>query len=255
MPNPFDSPKRRLARAKQHFEHLIDGGKAFANLKPYRRVMEPNSDGTKDIYKVVLTHFVPDELSDFVTEIAEHLRAALDLAGYAAAVASGKVDPKSAYFPIANSAVELETAVIGRGRCKDLPPDILTLFRGFKPYDGGNLAIWLINRLCNTSKHKEFVSAEIQTEGIDRGFVASTSGETQLPAMFRWDSAKNEMVIGIAPAGAQFHYDLQFSLFIAFGPIEPIEGQPVIPFFDTAIREVERIVLATEAECRRLGLI
>lgn len=253
--DPFHGPKSRIGRAKHHFERLVNAARAYVLSKPYSEVVEPYLDGTKDLHKVVLTRPIPDDLPATMLEIVEHLRAALDQAGYAAAVAGGKVSPRRAYFPIADSAAELERNVIGRGRCKDLPPDILALFRSFEPYDGGNESVWLVNRLANTTKHKTLVSAVMQADGEGIGYLIAQPENTTIAATLAWDGLKNEMVLGVTAAGAPFKYDLRVSLFIAFGPIDRIEGKEVLPRLRDMILEVERIVLRTELECRRIGLI
>ena len=213
--DPFASPKRRLARAKSKLETLIREGKAFAAENPYSIVTEP---------------------------------------GYACAIANGKVTPKNTYFPIADSAPQLETDVIGRGRCKDVPPDIVTLFRSFQPYKGGNLPIWALNRLANSNKHRLITPMGVAAEqSISINQIIRVPGlSIHVP---RWDREKNEMLILSAPIGSNVKYDLNFAILISFDEIEPVAGHPVIPVLATMFGEVERILLATEAEARRIGLI
>jgi hypothetical protein len=79
-------------------------------------------------------------------EIIEALRSALDQAGAACAVLTGKTNPKKSYFPFADSGPEL-TKVI-KGRCKDLPGEIISLFRSFQPYQGGNDPLWAMNKIA-----------------------------------------------------------------------------------------------------------
>jgi hypothetical protein len=43
-----------------------------------------------------------------------------------------------------------------------LPPEIITLFRGIEPYEGGDgRFLWAINKLCNTKKHCALVPIRI----------------------------------------------------------------------------------------------
>lgn len=253
MVDLFESPKRRVTRAREHFEDFKARGISFFQSKPYRAVIEPHLNGTRDVHKVVLAEPVPPTLTDLAVEMAEHLRAALDLTGYAAAVAGGTNAPKRAYFPIANSAAELETNVIGRHRCKDIPPDILAFFRWLKPYKGGNDVFWAINHLGNASKHKFLTAVGTAVDGINVRELFVDGTDVEFPPALTWDSAKNEMVLGITPAGTKLHHDLDLAFFIAFGEVDIIAGQPVLPFFFEAISSVEAVVATTEDECRRLG--
>lgn len=43
-------------------------------------------------------------------------------------------------------------------------------------------------------------------------------------------------------------------LFVAIGDVELVGGQPAIPFFDALANEIERILMAVEAEARRIGI-
>jgi hypothetical protein len=94
MPDPLASPKRRLARAKEHISNLETGAKAFFDKKP--TAMRTEQDAQGDIVvKIVLTEPFPDNLTDFAIEAAEGLRSALDQTGYAIAVAGGAIDPRA----------------------------------------------------------------------------------------------------------------------------------------------------------------
>ena len=252
--DPFASPKRRLTRAKAKFKTFINRGKVFASKNPYALVTEADPESGLEFYKFKITKKLPLGMQDLAWEIVEELRSALDQTGYACAVASGKVAPKNTYFPIADSAAQLETDVIGRGRCKDIPPNIVTLFRSFQPYKGGNDAIWALNRLANSNKHRFIIPAggvAEQSVGVNTLILP---GGGSIHAL-RWDREKGEMIVLSAPIGSQIKYDLNFAVFVAFGEVEAVGGQPVAPILHAMIGEVDRILLATEAEARRLGLI
>ena len=252
-PDPFASPKRRIARAKLQLRALIKDGKSFFKRAPYARVVEPDPNGVDQLHKVRLTRQIPSKMTSMGVEAVENLRSALDQTGYITAVLSGVSNPKSAHFPIADCATKLETDVIGRGRCKDLPPDILAVFRSFKPYKGGNEPIWALNRLCNYSKHR-ILSAAMHCDHFRSMSPGYISGNARIPIPF-WDHEKNEMVFGVVGPGGDFKYDFEFSFYVTFAEVPELIGVPAFPFLDAAIREVEAIVLATEAECRRIGLL
>jgi len=94
MPDPLASPKRRLARAKEHISNLETGAKAFFDKKP--TAMRTEQDAQRDnIVKIVLTEPFPDSLTKFAVEAVEGLRSALDQTGYAIGVANGAADPRA----------------------------------------------------------------------------------------------------------------------------------------------------------------
>lgn len=251
--DPFASPKRRLTRAKRNLRSIKERGKRFFAKEPHELVIDVDRDTNRDVYKLRLRRRLSPGFTDSVVECIEGLRAVLDLTGYACAMAAGCLNPKGTYFPIADSASQLDTDVIGRGRCKDIPADIVTLFRGFRPYKGGNDPIWALNKLCNTSKHKLIAPMAMGTDGSFFRYFSPPAG-TQIFVPV-WDSVKNEIPIFSVPGGTLPKYDLDVAYFVAFGDVEVVQGQPAIPVLYTIGSEVERILLATEAEARRTGLI
>jgi hypothetical protein len=249
--DPFESPKRRLLRAKQHIRDLDARIEKFFKKQPHKRVVDLDADGVTELHKVKLTKPVPNQFADRTAEAVEGLRSALDQTGYAVAVLAGAVEPKSAYFPIAEKAADLENVI--KGRCKDLPPAIVSYFRSFNPYKGGNDPIWTLNRASNLGKHRALVRigmSVLKITTIGPGLLIG--GRIPLP---RWDSEKNEMIFGVVEPGGKFLYDFEFTFFIAFDEIEIIEGNPVVPVLATMTGEVERIIRGTEAECRKIGLL
>ena len=70
-----------------------------------------------------------------------------------------------------------------------------------------------------------------------------------------WDRVNNEIVFFKVGVGSNFEYDLNFNIYIAFDEPDAIRGQPIVPALNAMASEVNRIVLATEAEGRRLGII
>ena len=58
----------------------------------------------------------------------------------------------------------------------------------------------------------------------------------------------------VGPRG-KLDYNFQLAFHIAFGNIDPLTGAEVTSTLKAIYAEVERILLGTEAEARRLGLI
>jgi hypothetical protein len=133
--DPFESPKHRLTRAKEHIRRLEKRIKTFIKKTPPSRAEELDAEGWT-VHSLKFPRPVPQSWADSAGGAIEHLRSALDQCGYAAAVRGGKVDPKNAYFPFADTSTELANVI--NGRCKDLPTEISALFGSFEPHQGGN---------------------------------------------------------------------------------------------------------------------
>jgi hypothetical protein len=245
---PFYSAKRRLARAKQHIRRFEKSRKAWHAKRPYKRITDLDIDTLMHKVKITKPFYVA--MIDASSEALEALRSVLDQAGYAAAVASGKAKPKRAHFPFGDDAAGLGNT-IGRGSTRDLPDEILALFCGFKPYKGGNNILWALNKLANTNKHALLAP----TSFISGGFsVHSGSGPVTILHPAQWDRMKNEITFAHSPAGVEFNYHIQLAVAVAFDEIETARDMPAIDFLNAAAGIVESILLATEGECRRIGL-
>jgi hypothetical protein len=249
----FAAPKQRLGGARAKLRSLVGRGKSFFKHAPYARVVERDPEGINELHKVRFTRQLPGVMTRDAIEAFEHLRSALDQTGYVAAALAGAPNPKRAYFPIADTSDALERDVIGRGRCKDLPPDILALFRSFKPYKDGNPPIWAANRIANSSKHCG-LSAAMHCDHFKALRPGYISGNARIPVP-TWDHEKNEVVFGIVGPGGDFKYDFEFSFYVTFREIPELVGVPALPLLDAAIHEIASVIAATELEVKRIGLV
>src|SRR5258706_2392367 len=134
MKDPFLSSKLRVGRAKELLDSLKTGGRTFWESHPYAFVAEPDPDGLSKTYKYRLTKSVPVLFDFLVLEAIEHLRAALDHFGYAAAVLGGKREPKSTYFPIADSGGRSLQRPRPITSVSSFAADILAFFQSLEPY-------------------------------------------------------------------------------------------------------------------------
>lgn len=249
MRDPFASPKRRIARAKKHIDDFDARMKAFFETDPYAHVTEADPNGAENLHKVKLTKPIPGELGDIAAETIEGLRSSLDQAVYATAVANGRANPTSAYFPIADSVDDLANVI--KGRCKHVPPDIITLLRAFNPHKGGNDVIWALNKLCNINKHRLLVGFATTSNAVH---IAYAQGPISIFAP-QWDSRKNEIIFARTPRDAQPNYNINVETNITFGEVDILRGAPAGAVIREMASEIESVVLAIEAETRRLGLI
>ena len=58
-----------------------------------------------------------------------------------------------------------------------------------------------------------------------------------------------------APRGAQPQYNAEFKIQVAFDEVEAVAGKPATDVLRKMFVEVEQVLMATEAECRRIGLV
>jgi hypothetical protein len=255
--HPFHVPRRKILRAKEHTRNMESRIRRFFDSEPYTYIREVNAQRTHELHKVRFKKQIPERAGELAVEAAEALRSALDQAAFAVAAAANPTRPRSsikcAYFPIADSAAQLMTDVINRGRCKDLPPDIVTFLCALKPHKGGNDLIWAVNKLANANKHAGILDPVAGTIGTIYFRNATFSSGTEFYS--NWDPEKNEIEFAALPVGRHAQYDGDVSLGVTFGEIEAVRGRPPDVFLNAAIIEFDRIIDAIEAETKRLGII
>ena len=194
-------------------------------------------------------------------DAVNNLRSVLDQTACASAVANGKVSPKSTNFPFGDDLAGLNNNIDGRKVCKDIPPEIINLFRSLQPHKGGNDLLWAFNKLCNAKKHCTLVPLQISNALATfygtfphGGSIAQTIPTEALG----WDAAKNELILtrygGPAAQPVELQISGHFSFSVAISGIEILSRQPAPAALDAMSREVERVLMATEVECRRIGL-
>jgi hypothetical protein len=248
--DPFHSPKQRLSRANDHIRRLHKRIETFFKKAPYSRVIELDTDGVTQLHKFKFTQRLPESCVLSATEALEALRSTLDQTGYAAAVAAGKSSPKKTQFPIGDDAAGLEN-LVKRKVAADLPDEILALFLSFKPYKGGNDLIWALNKLRNTT-HTTLISVAVTSDGMRSRGVGLLSNAS-IPGNFVLDSEKNEIIFGRVGPGGIFKYDMEFAFLVTLGELDILAHNQAVAVLREMAGEVGRILLATEAECRRLG--
>ena len=245
---PLESSRRKVARAKEHIANLKVASRLFFDACPYTIVVEPDlREPKQEIHKLRLDGPLPDSFTNFTDDAVHNLRSALDNLGYALAVSSGRVDPKSTAFPFSGTALQLDNNI--KGRCKDIPEEIYPLFRAYQPYKGGNDILWALNEVSITDKHKLLTVALRSNLGNMSGV-----GVLSMPLDPTWDRIKKEIEIATCVVGYTVKYHAEISLFVAFDEIAIVSGEPVLKVLDYFVDIVEDILSRVGAEARRLGI-
>ena len=253
MSEAFESSRRKIERAEKHMVDLEREIDEFQQINPYKRVIDPHPDKPNhQVHKIRLTKELPKTIGDIAFDIVGNLRAALDNAAYATALAVAKsgAELKNTAFPFAGSIGQMASSL---GRSKDVPREIQSMFFGFQPYFGGDDLLCALNELCNTAKHK--IAVPTGVGHLRRSAAVAGTGFFYMPYPHVWDSAKNEMVLITFGPGAEFDYHLDFRLFIAVGEVKVIGGQELFTTLWKLGTKVHGILEAVEAEAKRIGLI
>jgi hypothetical protein len=248
MAHPFQSARRKVARAKEHISTLECKIVAFFDAKPYIRVAEPDTiEPHLEVHKLRFTQGLPDLFATLASDALHNLRDALDNAGYALAVAAGKTNPLHTAFPFGGSAADFENSL---GRCKDIAEEIHTLFRAYGPYKGGNDLLWALNKLAVTDKHKLLTIAL----NSQLGNVHAEGAIHRIPVNPTWDAAKQEIELFTGLVGHPAKGKMEIGLFVSFDDVPFVTGEPVLKVLDYFVEVVEDILSRLDVEAKRLGV-
>jgi hypothetical protein len=255
MADVFQSCRLTLLRAQHHIDDLNAKIIEFVSSQPWSMAVEPNLQARENVVKVKFARRLSTDLPCILFDAANNLRAALDQAGYASAVASGNASLKRTNFPFGDTLADLDNHIDRRKGCRDLPPEITALFRVFRPYKGGNDALWALNKLCNAQKHCDlipFTLGDVRIYDADGSNVIQGAIGLHNPL---WDPSKYEIMLDRIPANESTpDYKAHVTLNVAIQCAAIERGKPAIAVLGEMMRIVDGILAATEAECRRIGL-
>jgi len=232
--------KRRIAEFQREFD-------AFVESESIVIVTESDLDAAQDVHKLKLVKPMPVPLKGTAFDVVSNLRAALDHAGYAIAIADGKKGD-DAHFPFGINAQSRRS--LNRGRSVDIRREIFDVMFAFEPYEGGNDVLFALNRLCNTHKHEVVVPTALASGAFK---VTKFDGRFSL-IRSPWDRVKNEMEFARTEIGKELSGEFQFEIAIVFGDIDFVRGEPVLKVLCAICEEVERVLEAIEAEALRIGI-
>jgi hypothetical protein len=105
-----------------------------------------------------------------------------------------------------------------------------------------------MNNLCNSQKHAILAPTTV-------GNLQVRVGGAIVGLQHRWVPEKNHIEI-IGADGANLNYADEIAFSVAFANVDSYlrDSEPVA-VLRTMCREVQRVLMATEAECRRLGFV
>jgi hypothetical protein len=241
----FEDSKYSIAMAKHHVADLERQITEFFKTQPYGHVVETDAKTGEHVHKYKLIKPMPVRLKGIARDAVINLRSALDQAMFA-------FTGRHTYFPFAKDAVHFENAV--KGRCKGIPKEITALLRTFKPYVGGDDLLWALNALSNTNKHGIIAPVAVSNGAVTYNDATFFNGGPNIMAPV-WNRAKNEMELFRVRPTTYGYVNLSVTTHVVICGVEVVNGKPVVGTLNELISKVEGIVMAVEAEARRLGLV
>jgi len=241
----FTSAKSVFRRANHHITNLKSEINVSTPDKPYSYTVDVESDGTTQKHKFKFSESFSDDIACIMFDAINNLRSCLDQMTHAIARKHRGPSKNFAYFPICRDRVHWANRI--KGMKNDLPAEIASLFEYFQPYKGGNDALWAVNYMANIKKHDVLIPVDFGRAVL---WESSPGNDTIIHKV--WD--KNE--IEFTTPGTDFGRNREFSFSIVVRDAEEVvNDKSPVTLLDAMSREVERVLVGTEAECRRIGLI
>jgi hypothetical protein len=213
------------------------------------RSSELDSHGLYTLDKIRLKQRLPDKFTRLTVQAIESLRAALDHA--ACAVVLRAANKKKNAFVFGDTRRDFKAAL--RSKSKDVPDEIKSLFATFKPYKRGNPPLWALNKICNSYKHRKIIEPGVTAKNVS--FVDPPTDLSVSLFQPRWNRRKNEIIISRTLGKGTAHHDIDIMIGIVFGKVPFFAWGPVLAGLRYMTSIVEGIVMATEAEARRIRAI
>ncbi len=234
--------------AKEHIASLKEGIEAFVHQDNWTGIIEAERETGDHIAKVQFKTDFPNRLALRVYDAAGYLRTALDHAAYASAVLTSGGDPKRTKFPFGDTLDDLN-GEIKRRRCEDMHDDIIKLVLAFEPYEAGNQPLWALNKMRNRTNHRVLMptSAVASGFGIVHGRISGKVGNIS-----EWKATRRQLSFMRIWAGAKFDMHVVPTINIVLNPSLGFAPQPAVTVLNDLAGEVERIVMAIEAETLRI---
>jgi hypothetical protein len=251
MGDLFASAKSVLRRANHHITDLDSAIRVGTPDKQPAYIIEQDTETGDYLHKLRFGKTFSDDVSCIMFDAINNLRASLDQMTFAIAVkCRGRAEADPAYFPIVTNHIHLPNRLKG---LKNIPLEIRAIFEEFKPYKGGNNALWALNYLAGVKKHALLVPVGFggTTVRIPAGGIVPPFAITPMDT-----ASKNEIIIfrSAEPSQRRRNIEITYNVIIDH-PEKIIQGQPPVSLLNAIRSEVERVLVATEAECCRIGLI
>jgi hypothetical protein len=253
-PDPLSGPRLKIERAKRHIKELQTDVRALLDRKPHKIVTDKNVEKGMYEVKVQMTECIPAEFAVIIGDVIHNLRASLDLLACALATQNGATDVTGTNFPFGKDLERFKTEA--KRKIKKLSLTASRFIHRLKPYKGGNDTLWQIHAFDIVDKHRLLIPVGTiylaQEQGISLPFEVLRKATRENPIsakmtvspirQFTLDKDIPIAKIPIKDVDAGARYQLNFTIGIAFGEGQIVEGDNVVETLQKYIDLVEHII-------------
>ncbi len=253
----FRVPWETCIYSGRHMAEFARIDKNYFASSPGEDFVEVDAEARVRHYKFRYKAPPPRILGHIAADVVSNLRASLDQAAYACALASGLSSPRKTYFPFGKSEADV-ARLRGTGGCADLPLEIFDVMASFRPFEAGNVYLWALNKLNNAHKHRLTVtnagSAIHAMEAVLRRMPFDFFW-SDVPPMPRWDPSRQELTWASVNLDSELQPKPQLQLFVSFSEPKELTAQPALAAMNRMGEIVVEILMRVEDEARCIGLL
>jgi len=234
--------RERIASLEQRIESFVREEKRTGGI-------ERDAKADEYMLYVQFESGIPNKISLDVRAIARDLRDALDHAVYASAVAISGGDPKRTKFLTADTEEGIKDD-IGRGRCRDVHPDIVALMIAEGAHQAGNRTLWALNQFRNQNTHKAVTLAALDSGGL--GIQSANIRYLRWQGMSEWRSTTRCLYFLRFTGDSKFDLQVDPMVEIRLHESLGLAGEAAGLALLKIAAEVERVVDAIQTETARI---
>lgn len=248
--DPFSGPFARINSASAHLSHLKALQAEFMSSDAFKWATDCHEGVWTN--KLVQRKDLPDKFEHVVWDVIQNLRASLDLAVCATALAEkADVDEapnlKETYFYFAGNQDQWERH--HKGRTRAAPSYARDIMRKFEPWADGNTTLYALSKVSSVTRHQLITPTVLGNSSTIMRSNAMFNGPGPMRiGVHQWNPQTRELII--TETGFRIPVPIEgyeFTTFLAFGNVAPVAGEPIIPMLNALLDMCEEIVHTLQA--------
>jgi hypothetical protein len=152
MPDPLESARLKIARAREHIEASDRKAQQFRRSNPYSIVRELDTQTGEQIWRATGQAAVPPVFSIIIGDALHNLRAALDHLAWQLVLTNGQQPTTRTAFPIYDDSLRFDRE--GTTKLRGMSPAAVAAIKALQPCYGTNASP---NRMLSALEHLDKV--------------------------------------------------------------------------------------------------
>jgi hypothetical protein len=251
---PFESSQVLLQETEARIANFERNTAAFLEGCGYTIVRRVDNKAAQQVFSYNFSRRIPPTLRAVASGIVADIKHALDQATCDAILLTRGIDVKSVHFPIGKTRPDFENET--KRRLAKAHHELFEFVMALQVHDANDPAFYQFLRLAGGAKHTRLLRVGLSAEGNILHVTPDKALYIPGPATFgslAWNEARNEL--DFLRINVREHYEADFSpvLHLQLDKGEPPLDGPAVAIFREMASKAQRIIMALEAEARRIA--